>query len=206
MSQYLKYPRTICNIGNKMQWLFAHVAVSGGGWWMGVWCIWYLQCWYEMVKSISTVHYRRDVLKYSILRTIAVLIIILPSQNKCIIFKYGCCDQYAQVFMAHQLQCVGVPIITSCPLQSIVVVAPHIFLSFSPQPSACTSICHSFISWQLPFHSRPPIHQASLLPLLLKLDRASLIRPLFVSTCSDALSHSPWLLCHPKSGGTEKAS
>lgn len=31
------------------------------------------------------------------------------------------------------------------------------------QPFACASICHCFISWQLPFLSHPPIHQVTLL-------------------------------------------
>lgn len=53
--------------------------------------------------------------------------------------------------------------------------APSIFPSFVSQPFACTSICHGFISWQLPFHSHPPIHQASLLQLPLKLHHTSLI-------------------------------
>lgn len=59
---------------------------------------------------------------------------------------------YDPPLIAQQLQCVEVPVYH--PLSFEI----QILLSFSSQPFACTSICHCFISWQLPFHFRPPIH------------------------------------------------
>lgn len=66
---------------------------------------------------------------------------------------------------------------------SVFLVDPSALLSFS----ACASLCHCFISRQLPFLSHPPIHQVALLRVPPKLHHTPLIYSCFVFTRSFGL-------------------
>lgn len=63
------------------------------------------------------------------------------------------------------------------------LVDPSALLCFS----ACASLCHCFISRQLPFLSHPPIHQVALLRVPPKLHHTPLIYSCFVFTRSFGL-------------------
>lgn len=83
---------------------------------------------------------------YSALKIIRIIL----SQNESIIVSYLFYGLAVKVCLS---ACLSLPILCNPKLPS--------------QPFACTSICHCFICCHLPLHSRPPIHQASLLWILL---------------------------------------